>query len=312
MTIQPTASIQDVKDRVLETRAVQTDLADQWVWDSAALTDWDEWIRQFDTTSITPSQSLAKKIALATVAANNAKQAYDGALSNIKLTVTVAVSGLRAKAKLDPTLDDVVEELSAQGNTRPTILEEAENLVDAWEDYNAVWTPGSPFTLAGLITELAALPAKEKAFRQTRSTLRKAEKALTRHVAVVEDRCMAWYQAATGRFLAGTVEGDLIRARIPTTSAPSGAVAPATPTGLVLQALGSGRAFGDIPDTAGATGYRWYVKAPGSPDFVFKVETPTSEALLLSLTLGANEVRVTAVNTGGESLPSAPASLNVT
>ncbi len=312
MTIQPTASIQDVKDRVLETRAVQTDLADMWVWDSATLLEWDEWIRQFDTTSLIPTPSLAKKIALATVAANNAKQTYEGSLSNIKLTVTVAVSGLRAKAKLDPTLDDVVDELSAQGNTRPTILEEAENLVVAWEDFNPAWTPGSPFTLAELITELAALPAKEKAFRQTRSTLRRAEKALTRHVAVVEDRCMAWYGAATGRFLAGTVEGDLIRARIPTTSAPSGAVAPATPTGLVLQALGSGRAFGDIPDTAGATGYRWYVKAPGSPDFVFKVETPTSEALLLSLTLGANEVRVTAVNSGGESLPSAPASLTVT
>ena len=84
-----------------------------------------------------------------------------------------------------------------------------------------------------------------------------------------------------------------------------------SPTGLVLQALGSGRAFADIADTAGATVYRWYVKAPGSADFVFKVETATSEALLLSLTLGANEVRVTAVGTGGESLPSAPVSLNV-
>ena len=311
MNITPTTSIQDVKERVAETRAVQTDLVNLWVWGSATLLEWDEWIRQFDATSTTPSQSLAKKIAVATVNANNAKQAYDGALSNIRLTVTVAVSDLRSKAKLDPTLDDVVEELSAQGNTRPTIVEEANNLVVAWEDYNANWTPGSPYTLPNLVAELAALPALEKAFRQTRSSLRKAEKDLMRHVAVVEDRCMAWYEAATGRFPAGTVEGDLIRARVPTSYSPAGAVAPATPTGLVLQALGSGRVFADIADTAGATGYRWYVKAPGSAEFVFKVETPTSEALLLSLALGANEVRVTAVNTGGESVPSSPVSVNV-
>ena len=312
MTIEPTTSIQDVKDRALETRAVQTDLITQWVWDSAALTDWDEWIRQFDTTSTTPSQSLAKRIAAATVAASNARQAYDGALSNIKLTVTVAVSGLRGKAMLDPTLNDIVEELSANGNSRPTILEEANNLVVAWEDYNAAWSPGSPYSLTALVAEIAALPALEKAFRQTRSTMRKAEKDFTRHVSLVEDRCMGWYKAATGRFPAGTVEGNLIRARIPTSYSPGGAVAPATPTGLLLQALGSGRAFADVPDTAGATGYRWYVKAPGSADFVFKVESPTSEALLLALELGANEVRVTAVNSGGESIPSAPVSVNVT
>ena len=281
MNITPTTSIQDVKERVAETRAVQTDLVNLWVWGSATLLEWDEWIRQFDATSTTPSQSLAKKIAVATVNANNAKQAYDGALSNIRLTVTVAVS------------------------------EDANNLVIAWEDYNANWSPGSPYTLPNLVAELAALPALEKAFRQTRSSLRKAEKDLMRHVAVVEDRCMAWYEAATGRFPAGTVEGDLIRARVPTSYSPAGAVAPATPTGLVLQALGSGRVFADIADTAGATGYRWYVKAPGSAEFVFKVETPTSEALLLSLALGANEVRVTAVNTGGESVPSSPVSVNV-
>ncbi len=93
---------------------------------------------------------------------------------------------------------------------------------------------------------------------------------------------------------------------------PSSGTVPATPTGLIFQALGSGRAFADIPDTAGATGYRWYVKTPGATDFVFKVETPTSEALLLALTSGVNEVRVSAIGSGGESAPSSPASLNVT
>ncbi len=312
MNIEPTTSIQDVKDRALETRAVQTDLADMWVWDSATLANWDEWIRQFDATSLLPTPSLGKQIALATVAANNARQAYDGALSNIKLTVRVAVSGLRAKATLNETLNDLVEELSAQGNTRPTILEEANNLIVAWEDYNAAWSPGSPYTLTALVAAVAALPALDKAYRQTRSTLRKREKELTRHVAVVEDRCMAWYEAATGRFPAGTVEGNLIRARVPTSYSPSGAVAPATPMGLVLQALGSARAFADVADATGATGYRWYVKAPGAADFVFKVETPTSEALLLGLNLGTNEVRATAVSSGGESLPCSPATLVVT
>ena len=52
-------------------------------------------------------------------------------------------------------------------------------------------------------------------------------------------------------------------------------------------------------------------QAPGSADFVYKVETPTSEALLLTLALGANEVRVTAVDSGGESVPGSRVSMDV-
>ena len=189
---------------------------------------------------------------------------------------------------------------------------EGQELVIAWEDYNPAWTPGSPYDLGSLQTALGGLPALDKPFRMTRTALHRAEKQLMRHAAMVEDQCIAWYIAATARFPAGTVEGDLIRARVPTSYSPGGTPVPAKPTALVLMAIGSARVVADVADATGAIGYRWYVKGPGDAAFVFKQETPTSEALLLSLALGPNEIRVTGRNSGGESVPSDVATVVVT
>ena len=74
-----------------------------------------------------------------------------------------------------------------------------ENL-QAWEDYNVNWSPGSPHNFAFLQQMLGELPALSKTWRKAGTDLRKAEKNLRKFARMVEDKCMGWYVAATGFF----------------------------------------------------------------------------------------------------------------
>jgi hypothetical protein len=315
MAIELTTTLEEVKTRGQQTRAVQDTLSTDpgWVWPELTLVQWDEHLRQFDPQSIAPEASLANKVKQAGMADTAARNALDLQVSSIALTLRAGLAGLRGLARTtnNEDLADDLDGITAKATSRTATIENATDLLEVWEEYNVNWSPGSPHSSGALKAMLGLIPGLVKTYRKTTSDLAKAEKALRHHAQLVEDLCMAWYETATGFFAAGTVPGDLIRGNITVSTSGPGPLAPGQPGAPTAQALNNGRLYADGPDAAGASRYFWYTKGPGDATFVRRAETTTSEALLLGLTPGLHELRFTGANSGGESVPSAVISVTV-
>lgn len=95
-------------------------------------------------------------------------------------------------------------------------------------------------------------------------------------------------------------------------NAPGAAVTPHAPTRLQSHPALAGQIFLTCATPTGTDHFRWFVKGPADPDFKFREDTADAEWLATGLPGGQTmQVRVTAVNVAGESLPSQAVSVAV-
>ena len=95
-------------------------------------------------------------------------------------------------------------------------------------------------------------------------------------------------------------------------NAPGKAVTPAAPTGLENHPALPGQVHLTCDVPPGTDHLRWWLEKPGQTEFVNVADTADGELLLTGQTSGETvKLQATAVNTAGESVPSAPISVTV-
>jgi hypothetical protein len=237
-------SIDDLKLRVEKTRSVQTQIAATWLWSLKTLAQWDEDAEQIDKT-VEGSEAQLQIEGHTTAESERGK--LDGRLSAIH-KITVAVVGvMRVRAERQPELRDVVDELSARGNSRRGIEEEGTALLSAWklEFGGAAFAPAPGVTYAGFrelfygrtadptatppVTALASLRDLKETYSDASTIDRRLTGRLNARLGRVERDCVDWYAEATRVFVEGTEIGDLIRAEVPVSSDGDAPPAPGTP-----------------------------------------------------------------------------------
>ena len=237
-----------VKERTEKTRAAQATLSTDsaWTWPGKTLAAWDADINAMDAT--VPA-SLAKNTQAFEVDMLAARGILDARFDLIHKYTLLTVGVMRVRAATLPGLRDIVDDLSARGDSRRAVEEEADSLLAAWEEWEqqllTTFSPAPGKTLAdfkiylegGLLPggpPLPALPTLKKTYKAALTKWRRSEGQLNALYSRCEDECVAWYGEATAVWPAGTAEGDMIRGQVPTdynppTPAPPAPPAPPTP-----------------------------------------------------------------------------------
>ena len=234
-----------VRERTEKTRAVQSTLAADsgWTWPTKTLAAWDADLVSMDATV---NNSLAKTAAALEVDMLAARGLLDARLEAIHKYTLLVAGVMRVRAKTLPGLVDVVQRLTARGDSRTAIEEEANGLIAAWEEWEQQLgqtfnpAPGKSLVDFKVLVEGNGNPAPPAVLLPSIGTLKKTYKAATakwrRSEGLVnalysrcEDECVNWYAEATRVFPQGTPEGDMIREQVPTSYNPPTPAPPVPP-----------------------------------------------------------------------------------
>lgn len=226
-------SIDILKTRVDKTRSVQTEIAATWLWSEKSVAQWEADALALDKTV----EGSAAQIAVeAHTAAEGARGVLDARLAAIH-AITVAVVGvMRVRAKRQPELGPVVDELSARADSRKGIEDEGAAVLSAWklEFGGAAFVPGPGLTYASFrehfygraadpaatppVTALASLRELKDDASDKATIDRSKTGQLNARLVAIERDCVDWYAEATKVFVEGTEIGDMIRSEVPVSS----------------------------------------------------------------------------------------------
>ena len=194
-----------IKTRLNYTIAVQTQIADDWVWDELTL---EQWAAKADELYGTPTSLMDLQGSInadVEMAAANLHEAlrvlHDATVTGVGLT--------RVRFRKEVEFASVIAALSAAGQSRQTILDEAEDWALAWEDIAPDWEAG--MSLAAFEALRLAAEAALRNLRKTQVQVRRIAGRLLVLALEIEDLLQAWYAAATAVFQADTVNGGLVR-----------------------------------------------------------------------------------------------------
>lgn len=233
-----------VKDRTEKTRAAQATLITDipWTWPGKTLAQWDADLTALDASV---NGSLAKVAAALEVDMLAARGFLDARLDAIHKYTLLTVGVMRVRSATLPGLLLIVNDLSARGDSRRAIEDEADELIAAWEEWDAqvvapVFSPAPGKNLVDFKLLVEGAPGSGQATNPMLGTLKKTYKAalakwrqsaglLNALYSRLEDECVAWYAEATVVFPEGTPAGDMIRELIPTDYNPATPPPPPVP-----------------------------------------------------------------------------------
>ena len=236
-----------VKERTEKTRAAQATLTTDsaWTWPGKTLAQWDADISSMDALVPGSLAKTTKALEVDMLAARGVLDARFDLLHKYTL-LTVGVMRVRVVAPVPlPGLRDVVDDLTARGDSRRAIEDEADGLLAAWEEWESQ-IPGQfiPATGKTLLdyriyiegnnavppaTVISSVLTVKKNYKGAQTKWRRSEGALNALYSRCEDECVAWYAEATAVWAAGTAEGDMIRGQVPTSYNPPTPAPPPPP-----------------------------------------------------------------------------------
>ncbi len=221
-------SIAFLKNRIDKTLSTQEEIAETWLWPVKTVAEWEADSLQLDQSQ---DGTLARKAILADAALNGARGLLDARLAELHRQSLIVVGVMRVRAARDATLVSVVDELSARGQARKEIEDEASLILAAWEEeFNGpAFTPAAGITFAGFEALIEGAPAPAGpvvlSLRQLRRTLDAKGTIARREVGRVnallervQKDGVDWYAEVTAVYAVGTEIGDLVRANVPTSS----------------------------------------------------------------------------------------------
>ena len=147
-----------------------------------------------------------------------AKGNWESGLDDLHLRTQQALGMAKNRFRDDPASLTVIKNLKATGKSREAILAEALAWESAWSQLDPTWVPKAGNTLAALkVLRKQCAEDLKKIFSDAETEVRDENGTLKQMGNDLEALCVTWYADATRYFPAGTAEGDMIRATVPTT-----------------------------------------------------------------------------------------------
>ena len=128
------------------------------------------------------------------------------------------LSLLKTNWRNDPAKSRALQRLSAIGDSRTQVLEEALAFESAWETIDPAWVPLAGQTLALFKVLRGEAATCLETYAAGKAGWRQETENFNQLVEILDRDCIGWYSAATLVFPEGTAEGDMIRGTVPTTT----------------------------------------------------------------------------------------------
>jgi len=209
-------NIESTLQRAQATKSVQTAISATWTWDEMTLLQWDAAITSFVTQMEVEQDAEADYLAK--------RGEADSAIDSLHSLSGRCVRMAKNRYRSDPAKLEVTNRLHNDADSRSGKLQDALEWESAWEKLEPAWSPLPGVTLATFKPQRLAAMALLEGLTTKKTTWDAADEQLNTQGRTLNGNCVAWYEAATTVFPAGTPEGDLIRSDIPTTYNP-----PSTP-----------------------------------------------------------------------------------
>ena len=286
-------SIEAVTLRAQATRDTQSAIAATWVWEEKTVAQW--------VTLVTALN--AKKVAVSDLEAESLtkRSVYQNTIDTLHEHTVEGLGMARVKWRKDAAKKNILSTLSASGGGRETVQAEAQAWESVWEKFDAAWEPSATNTIAAFRTLITDSDTQEDEFSDAHTLWRKGAEELQVLADGVWGDCVAWYEAATTLFKAGTAIGDMIRSTVPTS--------PTTPGPSALEIatttpLATGRVALTYTPGGGAHGTTLMVqwKVPGvDADFAHDTTVhPAGQTIVTGLAAGVTvEMRTRVTNSTG-------------
>lgn len=200
--------------------------------------------------------------------------------------------------------DDAVKKkrfvaLRTDAQARDGVWEQGHKALKAWQTADAAWVPddGSGTTAGGFGSLLAACAARKDTHGSAYEAWRTSSTRLMTKARTVDADNVAWYEVATRRFKKGTIEGDMIRSVVPTTTQPEQAVGKAAISSVMVAGAEAHFDF----NAAHATHFTVLQQSPGSPAFLIVLaESEEKSFTAHDLPPGVYRFKVFGSNSRGE------------
>lgn len=225
-----------ILQRAQATKAVQTSISVAWTWDEMTLPQWDTAITSF------VAQMEAEQDGEADYLAKRGET--DTAIDTLHSLSGRSLRMAKNRYRNDPAKLDVIARLHNDSGSRAGKIQDALEWESAWEKLEPAWSPLPGVTLATFKPQRLAAAALLEGLTTKKTTWDAADEQLNTQGQELNGNCVAWYEAATTVFPAGTPEGDLIRSDIPTTYNP-----PSTPPTAIEIDQATAQAGGKIAVT---------------------------------------------------------------
>jgi hypothetical protein len=200
--------------------------------------------------------------------------------------------------------------LSARGQARHEILDEAQAFESMWRKLDPAWVPAVGQTLTLFKTDRELCISKVGSYADAKSTWRIESEELNQQQEDLNTDCVDWYEAVTAMFPEGTPEGDMIRGTVPTTT--DTLLLPEQALVLLNASPGPGIASLSL-ESDHASRFDVYRKGPGETEFTLVgTDVPPGEYVNTGLPLGSYFYKAVGKNSRGPGPESGVASITVT
>ncbi len=216
------SSLEFIVSRARATLSVQELVQCKWVWEEKPIDGWKADIQGFNDLETAEQNAEAAML--------ECRGRYDEAQATLHDLTVQGVKMARIRYRKDAAKLAIVNRLSADGQSREQILDQAREWSAAWAQLDPGWSPILENTLTDFNELYSACLRLQQAYTDKEISWRAEAETLNAFARSLDDVNIAWYGAATIVFLEGTVEGNLVRKNVPTTYTPESQTAEQKPS----------------------------------------------------------------------------------
>jgi hypothetical protein len=221
-----------VENRAGKTIAAATNIAAKWVYPGKTTPQIQALLTAIvgDKTTSPPLPGQEGVASAAKKTMEDSRHVWDAGLDQLHVWTMNGIALARTHFADQSTTLALLDNLSATGDSRQGILDEALAWSAAWNQADPTYVPLPGVTLAAFDAQrVQCLTTLQNDYNNKYSAWRDQVGILGQMAADLEKVLVAWYSDATRIFPAGTPEGDMIRGTIPTTYTPASNATPPTP-----------------------------------------------------------------------------------